>query len=104
MIEDYISIHVFLETDSIAKDARNIIEHSSNNNKRIKEAILDLKEILNNNIINVQKPVDIKIAESLPYITGNEIRYFPIDDLDVWYDPETGFNPGIDAVIERQMI
>jgi CRISPR-associated endonuclease/helicase Cas3 len=104
LIEGYVTMQVFLEIDSAAIDARNIIENSSNNSKRMREVMLDLKETLNNNIINVRKPAEIEIAESLPYISGTEIRYVPKDDLDIWYDPEMGFNPRMDALIERRVL
>lgn len=103
LIENYESIQVFMEVDVEAKQARIQIETNEDLSGRM-NLIPKLKEALNNNTITVRKPKEIDVAEILPKIQGTEIRFISLDELDKWYDQETGLDLRLSVAIERRII
>jgi CRISPR-associated endonuclease/helicase Cas3 len=102
LIENYESIQVFIEENDQAKQAR--IEIENNRLYGRTKLIHEIKRILNNNTMNIRKPAEISVAEELPYISGTDIRYIPMNEFNIWYDQETGLNLKVDVAIERRII
>lgn len=102
LIDDYMSIQVFLEVDENAKNLRDLIE--KNKLSELLDSSPKLKMILSNCTLTVRKPKEIQIAETLPTINGTEIKYVPNEELSEWYDIETGLNLRLSQAIERRII
>lgn len=103
LIENYHSIQVLVESDEEARSLRVQIEENMIGLNKF-NTIPKLKVSLNNNIITIWKPKEIDIAETLPMINGTEIRYIPMNELDNWYNAETGISLQVDRSIERRII
>lgn len=100
LIDKYESLQVFVEDDNNAKETRLLIQDASGNIRLLP----DLKGTINSNTITIRKPKEIEAAQSLPFVTGTQMKYVPKEDLKLWYDLEVGFVASLDKSIERQII
>ena len=54
--------------------------------------------------MNVKKPKEIEVASLLPSIGETNIKYIPYEEINTWYDKETGLDLKLEKSIERRII
>jgi len=102
LIETYDSVQVFIEFDKQAKEIR---EKIGNNELPDKIKFLPvIKRLFNSYTLSIKKPKEMEVASMLPLIEGTEIRYIPIEQMQTWYNLETGIDLKLDRSIEMQII